>query len=243
MPNAAHELADLLESWRVVKNNSTIRSTRGLTADDVEGWRNQARAFGLLHQIDQYLAAAELAGSDIDHFVRAYPDWAKGIVAPEYKWNEAIQATRTVIEQHRIDLLRALGDIMKGTEISVAMTPETSQAGRDAVDALMDELKDPTVQLRDAERRYVYELIASVRRVFEESKVLGSVNLMARVHELLGVMTMLAETLSESDDTKQAATRILRAARRIVPYAKFGARVSAGAIGVAADLVQITSGS
>lgn len=242
MPNAAHELADLLDSWRVIQAGSTLRSSRSFGRDTREDWQIQIRAARLLDEVDRYLEAARLSGKSVDHYLRAFPRWAMGLVAPDHKWGETAPSQRAVIEQHSIDLLRALGDIMESTQITVAMTPELTQGKQDAIDALLEALSDPAVHLREAERRYVYELVNSVRRVFEESDVLGSVDLVARVHELVGVMTMLAETLSEHEDTKDVAKRILRAARRVVPYARFGAQATAGSIGVAADLMQITGG-
>lgn len=243
MPNAAHELADALQDWILIRKGQNVRISRSFQGDTTEDWREQVRVIGLLHEVDRYLSAATLSGREMGHYLRAYPKWAKGLIAPDQNWQESISGSaRPVIDQPSIDLLRALGDIMASTELSVAMTPEASKGGTDAIDALLEALSDPSVHLRDTERRYVYELVSSVRRVFEESTVLGSVDLIARVHELLGVMTMLAETLAADPSTEGVAKKILRAVRRVVPYAAFGAKVSAGTIGVAADMLQITAG-
>lgn len=242
MPNSAHELADLLQSWLIIPSGQTVRVSRGMQGDAIEGWRLQVHATVLLRDVDKYLTGAQLAKRNVDHFLRAYPAWTAGVFAPDLVWNQGTQGNKLIMAQHHIDLLRALGDIMDSTEISVSMSTEQSAEGVSAVDALLDVLNDPEVHLTEGERRYVYELISSVRRVFEESKVLGSVDLLRSVHELLGVMTMLAETLAEDPATKTIAKKIMQAARRIVPYATFGAKVSAGTIGVAADILQITSG-
>ena len=178
----------------------------------------------------------------MDHYLRAYPNWAKGLIAPDQHWQETISGSaRSMIDQASIDLLRALGDNMKANEISVSMSPEISRHGVAAIDELLEALGDPDVQLSEVEAQYVYELVSSVRRVFEESKLLGSVDLIRRVHELLGVMTMLSETLATDPATEGAAKRIMKAVRKVVPWAKFGAKASAGAIGVAADFLQITA--
>ncbi|KAB1883642.1 hypothetical protein F6W70_13680 [Microbacterium maritypicum] len=243
MTNAAQELADILDGWRVVSKGNSIRTLRSLHADSPDEWRGQVRAFGLLHEVDSYLASAQLGGRNVDHYLRAYPQWAKALVAPDMLWSDAVTGSaRGVVDQGSIDVLRALGDIMDSSQLSVSLSPEMTIDGLAAVDALLEALSDPSVHLREAERRYVYELIASVRRVFEESTVLGSVDLLGRVHELLGVMSLLAETLAKDPQTSKLAKKIKDAARRIVPYASFGAKVGAGTIGAAADLLQITTG-
>ena len=242
MPNAAHELADLLQEWRAITKGKNVRTTRGFVSDTPDDWRQQVRAIGLLHEVDRYLAAATSSGRDMAHYLRAYPSWAKGLIAPDQNWQETINGTaRGLIDQGSIDLLRALGDNMKASEISVSMSPEVSKHGIAAIDELLEALGDPDVQLSEVEAQYVYELVSSIRRVFEESKLLGSVDLIRRVHELLGVMTLLSETLSTDPAREGAAEKIMKAVRKVVPWASFGAKASAGAIGVAADFIQITA--
>ena len=241
MTNAAHELADILKGWRLVSRSTTVRASRGFAADTSDDWRSQVRAIGLLSEVDRYLTAAKDAGREVDHYLRAYPNWAKGVIAPDLRWNDSASSTQTVIDQPSLDLLSALGDIMNATQISVSMSEARSGIGTAAIEDLMVALSDPSVTLSEAEKQYVYELVSSVRRVYEESSVFGSVNLLSRVHELLGVMTMLAETLSRDPNTKPIARKIMQAVRRAVPYGSFGAKVTAGTIGVAADLLQITA--
>lgn len=243
MPNAAHALADLLAEWRVSPRGQTVRTTRGLSADNADGWRVQVRAAALLHEVDEFLATARAQGRSVDHYTRGYSVWAKAIFAPDYKWNEGSQGTQAVADQPSIDLLRGLGDLVSAWEIAVPLSPSATKTSTEALDELLTCLKDPGISLTQPERQYVFELILSVRRVFDESDVLGRVDLLHRVHELLGVMNLLAESLAKDPSTKGLAKRIAAAARRVVPYAKFGATVTAGSIGAAADLLQITSGS
>lgn len=242
MSNAAHTLADLLEQWRVVTRSQTVRGSRGFDTDSLDSWRAQVDAVGLLREVDRFLGAASASGRNVDHYLRGYPVWAKAVFAPDMKWNEGAQSTTGLVEVQSIDLLRALGDMIDASGLAVSMSPDRAKASTDAIDELLDCLNDPEIALSKVERQYVFELIVSVRRVMEESAVLGSVDLLRRVHELLGVMTLLAETLAQDPATSALAKRIKAASRRIVPYASFGAKVSAGTIGVAADLLQITTG-
>lgn len=243
MGNAAHDLADLLESWKTVGAGESMRSIRRLDDDSPASWARQVHAAQLLSEVGRYLEAMTLSGESVDHYQRSYPEWAKGVFAPWIDWTSSVQGQRPVVGQPAIDLLRAFGDVARSVGLTVSMSPVIAHTSTEALDELMECLRDPSVQLNEVERRYVFDLISSVRQVFEESSVLGSVNLLARVHELLGVMTMLADTLSESEETRGLAKKLLAATRRVVPYAKFGARVSAGTLGAAADFLQLTQGA
>lgn len=243
MPNAAHELADLLDSWRVVERGSTVRVTRGSDGtDSLDLWREQVHAADLLREVEHFVEAVRLSGRSIDHYMRSYPAWAKAVFAPDVRWNEGVTSATAVATSQSVDFLRALGDIIDSAGLAVSLSPESVRSSADALDELLECLGDPNISLSKVERQYVFELIESVRRVFDESTVLGSVDLLRRVHELLGVMTLLAETLAHDPTTSKLSKKIRDAARRIVPYTTFGAKVSAGTIGVAADLLQITTG-
>ncbi|MGO1769986.1 MAG: hypothetical protein ACTHZX_08535 [Microbacterium sp.] len=242
MANAAHELATKLAEWRVLPARQSLNHQRGIDPASATGWRDQMRLTELLREVDRYLAAADAAGRDVSHYLRAYPQWAKAIFAPGVHWNQSTGSATAIGDAPAIDLLRALGDIMDAQEISVSLSEETTRESLGALDELLECLNDPSVQLSEIERRYVFELIGSVRRVFEESEVLGSVDMLRRVHELIGVLSMLADTLDVDEATRTVAKRIKRAARRVAPYVAFGGKATAGAIGVAADLIQITSG-
>lgn len=244
MLNAAHELADLLESWMVVPRGSTVRLSRGFeNSDSIELWRAQVHAADLLREVDRFLDAVRSSGRSVDHYLRSYPLWAKAVFAPDVRWNEGMNSATAVNDMQNIDLLRALGDIIVTAKLAVSIDPETARSGSEAVDDLLGYLNDPAVSLSRVERQYVFELITSVRRVMDESSIIGSVDLLRRVHELLGVMNMLAETLAGDPSTASLAKKIKAAARRIVPYASFGAKMSAGTIGIVADLIEITTGT
>lgn len=244
MPNAAHELADLLEQWRVVPRSATVRISRGYENNDsIELWRAQVHAADLLREVDRFVDAVRLSGRSVDHYLRGYPAWAKAVFAPDVRWNEGVGSATAVSELQSIDLLRALGDIIDSSDLAVSMNADSVRTSTEALDDLMGCLSDPGISLSQVERQYVFELIASIQRVMAESSVLGSVDLLRRVHELLGVMNLLAETLAKNPDTAGLAKKIVKAARRVVPYANFGAKVGVGTIGVAADLLQITTGT
>lgn len=243
MSNAAHELADLLENWRVVPRSSTVRLSRGYeNSDTVELWRAQVHAADLLREVDRFIDAVRLSGRSVDHYLRSYPAWARVVFAPDIRWNEGVGSAASLGELQSIDLLRALGDIIDSSGLAVPLDTESVRSSQDALSDLLDYLNDPEISLSRVERQYVFELIASVQRVMDESSVLGSVDLLRRVHELLGVMNMLAETLAADPATTNLSKKIKQAARRIIPYATFGAKVSVGTLGAAADILQITTG-
>lgn len=239
MANAAHELAKALYEWRVLPARTTLNKQRGIDSDAAGGWRGQVRLAHLLREIDLYLSAAATAGRDMSHYMRAYPHWARAIFAPANTWNQSVQNNQEIGDAQAIDILRALGDIMETDEPSVSLTEDRNRESLSALDDLLACLNDESVKLSRVERQYVFELISSLRRTFEESETLGSIDLLRRVHELMGVMSLLAETLAADESTQSVAKRIMKAARRVIPYVAFGGRATAGSIGMAADLAEL----
>jgi len=243
MGNPARELAKLLGEWRVIKGATNVHKQRGTERSSIEGWRAQVRAVALLAEVDQFLTSMSEAGVDVEHYQRWLPQWAGAIFVPDRQWGANANANgERLFDQSVVDMANAVADFIHTTQIGVNLSAERKRTSLDALDEIARDLGSEDVQLTEIERRYIFELISSCRAVFQESSSLGTVDLLRRVHELLGVLTLLAETLSEDPKTKDLAKRLLRAARRVVPYAVFGGRVAAGSLGAAADLLQLTDG-
>ncbi|CAN7444555.1 hypothetical protein LJR045_002929 [Microbacterium sp. LjRoot45] len=244
MGNPARELADYLDDVKQVTARQSMRDLRGVSAqhDQVVGWANQIDYASRLARVSEFLDAFERSGKDVLHYRRAFPKWAEGVFAPDVDWAGGAQTAKVIINSASIDLLRAFADLIDTSGIAVSMSPARTDSSLSALDEIVEMLESDDIPLSFVERRYVFELISSCRRVIQESAIFGEADLIARVHELIGVMTMLAETLSKAADTRTAGRKLLAAAKRVAPYVSFGGRVAEGAIGTTANILSITGG-
>lgn len=239
MQNPARELATLLDTWRVVPPRTSIRSHREIDSSDLEGWNGQLRAAWLLNEVLRYISALEAAGRDVGHFQRAVPEWSAALFAPDYTWHSSQANEVAIAQSSTVDILRALADLIDVSGIAVSLNPEIKRSSLNALDEVTSLLGE--ANLTDATKQYVFELLTSCRRVISEATTLGRINLLSRVHELIGVLYMLADNLDDDPGMKQLSKNLRAAAKRVAPYVAFGAKVTAGSIGVAADIAQITS--
>ncbi len=232
-----------MSSWQRLPATNNVHKVRKTTNQNPDGWRTQVHAVALLADVQRFVATLKLAGEPTEYYERWIPKWAFALFMPDRQWSaNPPQNGETAFDQSLIDMLNALADRIDSTGIGVQLSTESTQSSIDALDEIVAALKSPDVNLNEVERRYIFELINSCRTVFQEADAIGPVDLLRRVHELLGVMTMLAETLAKDPVTEGVAKRILRASRKVVPYVAFGAKVTAGTLGATADLLQITSG-
>lgn len=243
MTNPARELADMLTGWKNIPPGKNVHMLRTTHTGDLDAWRTQAHAAALLGDVDRFLAAMKSSGQRVDHYLRFMPMWTAAVFVPDRAWGEmAGQAELPLFSQELIDMLYATGDLIDSTELAVPLAAPTRSASMDALDELDSILNSGEISMREPERRYIFELIASCRAVYRESEAFGSVDLLRRVHELLGVLTMLADSLGDDKESAKLAERIRTVARKVIPYASFGTRLAAGTLGAAADVIQITSG-
>lgn len=238
MANAARELAEILLSWRVVARGQTVYSTRGTNdPQSLDFWRAQIHAVDLLEEVSSVLRAARASGSPKEHYERAEPSWCRAVFGPDLQWNQPPNSAVSVVEPSSIDILYGLADWIDATAFPVP----TSGPHRVAVGGALDEIVAllDGLDLGPAEKRYVFELIMSVRSVLSESEAFGTVDLAARLHELFGFLTHLADDLESDPKTKSVGKKLKQAARKVLPYARFGTGLALGAIGAAADVQQL----
>ncbi|MDF2563037.1 MAG: hypothetical protein K0R99_4483 [Microbacterium sp.] len=242
MGNPARELASLLTAWRTIPRGHGVYTVRGMDSQSVESWRTQVHAAGLLHDVDRFLTAMETAGYDVAHYQEFIPAWSRAIFVPDRHWGQGANGDEHVYDAPPVAMLRAAADLFDNTELTVTLSAERTNRSVSAIDEIAHSLADPNIALTGPERRYVFELLNSCRTVFQESELLGTVDLLRRVHELLGTLTMIAEALSGDPETVGIAKRLQKLAREVVPYLTFGAKLGAGFLGVGADTIQITDG-
>jgi hypothetical protein len=242
MTNPARELADLLEQWRTIPTGGTVHTVRGTHTDSLDSWRRQVRAAVLLHDVDRSLEALAAAQRDVSHYTRLLPRWTAAVFVPDRHWGQSSNSAGQLFDQVDLDMLRAVADILDLSKIVVTLDGPTVRRSVDALNEVLDALTDDRLGLSIVEQRYLFDLIGSCRAVLEEATTFGAVDLLRRIHELIGVLNMLADTLERDPETEDLASRIRRAAKKVAPYLAFGAKAAAGAVGAGADLLQITDG-
>jgi hypothetical protein len=245
MANPAAELADLLETWGRIPNGTSIYTVRGSSSNgrgDVEMWRRHLDAVALLAQVDQSLRAMELSGRKVDHHVRAFPLWCEGMFAPNELWNQISQGVRESIDATAIDRLHSFADFLGSTEPGTMIGPAERLGIREAVGSLIDLLGSDEVSLDDSSKRYIFELLSAIQRLADEHLVTGTTDLVRRINELYGALSLLADDLSEAGATPGFVSKLRSAARRVYPYAHFGVTAGLAALGAAADVKAVTGG-
>lgn len=177
----------------------------------------------------------------VDHYQRFIVTWSRALILPSNNWDiSAGNRGEQLVDQGAIDMLNAAADLFDRSVVAVKLSDDRKQTSIDPLDQIVADLGG--LPLSEPERIYVFRLIDSCRSAFQESASLARVDLLQRVHELRGVLTMLADTLSqEDDDLRKLGKRLRDTAARVVPYLRFGGQVTAGTVGAAADLLSITS--
>ena len=244
MGNPASELAELFSKWRVVPIRSNVYQTRDASAPgDLDFWQAQVRAAELLSDVTAVIRAVQLGGKDMSHYGIAQVAWYRAVFAPDVAWNQASGSDSTVIDEASVNMLRSLADIIDLGGFSVPMDVAAKAGIEAAVDEVLALLADADGSLDVREKRYVYELISSIRRVLSESRTFGGVDLLRRVHELFGYLTVLADQLSDAPETENLAQKLRSAARRVVGFLRFGTGFASSSLSSLADLHQITGGT
>ncbi|RKT31138.1 hypothetical protein DEU34_3075 [Microbacterium sp. AG1240] len=239
MTNPAAELASLLTSWRRMPNAKSIYGVRGMDAQTREEWRTQVRAVELLAQVDRALDALESSGRSVGHYRSYYVAWMKAIIVPEYNWAAGNNGTTNLFDEHVIDMLKATADLLTSTEAPVTVTSESKTESLDALDQILEAIRDAPVA--DPVRRYLFELISSCRTVLNEASTLGSVDLFGRIHELVGMLTLITDSMNENPEASTWVAKVNELARRLVPY-YYAGKATSFALDAAANFKALGEG-
>lgn len=175
------------------------------------------------------------------HYERAEVAWYRAVFGPDVPWNQTSNTPIAVIDEPSVDMLYGLADYIDATDVGGGIDLTAQRCISTAVDDVLVLLADDALTLGPAEKRYVYELIESIRGVLSESRTFGSVELLHHAHELFGYLTLLSDSLSADQETADLGGKFRDAARRVVPFLRFGTGFATGTLGALADFQQIMS--
>lgn len=237
MTNAAFELADLLLEWNRVDHGQFPELVRGAEArpPGEEFWRKHLHAVELLRQVDDVIQGLRLQGKRYSHYENLFPSWAGAVFGYFTPWGVDNQ-TRVALPESDIHVLTGLGNYIEEVPSLALLDGPRRLNLTGAISDILEILSADSIQLEPNVRRYVFELITSIQRLLAETSVFGSADLLARIHELFGYLTILAEDLDSDESTRAFAVKLREAAWKIVPYVQFAARSGMAALGMVADV-------
>lgn len=242
--NPATALADYLEEVRTVPGGSTVYRSRGMSNGTVtpSEWVEQSNAARLLGEVRQALLAMRAAGRNVDHYERAFGHWSRGVFVPDIHWGQSANGETEIITEAQLDQLRALADQIDASGLAMQLDDALATRVSSGLDDVESLLRDPSMELTQPVKAYLFHLTTSIRDVLAEHRTLGGVDLISRINELFGALTLIAEELERDDSTADLGGRLRTAARKVVPFMRWVGIGAAGALDVAANVQQLTGG-
>jgi hypothetical protein len=241
--NAAHELAEILRPWELVPGNQSVYEVRGFGGNpkDPDFWRKHARAAELLAQVQADVEAMAVSGTDVDHYLKYFPEWWFALFAPEFQWDGGVQQSRQAIADHLVDMLKGLGDLINSQHLRPSVSTNAVEQSRVALDEIVDLLQSPELQLSGPAKRYAFELMARVRKMIDSVATTDEDDLIRSVHELYGFLSELADELERDQATQGIGRKLRDAGRRVLPWTITGVSLASQAIDAAVQLKALGS--
>jgi hypothetical protein len=244
MTNAPRELAELLTAWQVKDAAETVYTLRGAGSRSrmvTDEWRPTVLAVKLWSDVDGILAAMDAAGRKTAHYRRYQDAWFYGIVVPDQQWNVMGNARAELVTQAAIDSLFSLADVIEADLNRWQLDSAHKARSVSALDELRELLMAEDANIGPYEKRYLFELMGSVRSLLDEINTFGDAgDLRSRIYELVGVLTVLAEQMEE-DGRSPFAKRLRKIKQQIVPWTVAGVSIALNVLGASADVKELGS--
>lgn len=187
--NPAQQLHKLLVSWQPSSGNHVFSARRG-SDDNLDFWRTQGRAVGLLLEIEALLGGLKAADEDVSLFERYLPHWYVALFLPRANWAKTDDAGKAIPE-HVLHQLWSLGQVLNAHKLSDTLAAETVQDLLDALEEaerLVREIDDMPVR----ERIYILGLIGEARRAASDVETFGGAGARRLTIEIGGAMMLIA---------------------------------------------------
>lgn len=225
MANAATQLADLLSEFQV-KANVTPERCRGFdTREDLESWRRHAVVGDLIRSVDYMLQGMDASGENVDMFREALPRWYAGVHFATTPWGSKTNAVRPVCSEADINLLRALGALLRAGK-----PPQLDENDVHSLQTILtqarDLLEDDLAGMPDDVRRYLFGLICKADMVLRNLLTYGEQTVREVAFELGGAL--IAEAARTRATKPERASRLWAAAAMLMAGFFGGATGEAG---------------
>lgn len=201
MTNPATQLANLLDSAKG-SNTTPVDARGGVHPGDIEFWRSQGQLVQLLRSIDRELEALRSAGIDVQPFETHVTDWYQAVFSFNIPWNTREQHVRPAVDPNALNMLRALAALLGSSnsdrEIPLSVAKSLDEALEDALRLLERDRE----LLSGLEVRYVYSLLDGARSKLQERRIIGEVDLQAKLDQVSGAMVRIGQQLSGTEKAK-----------------------------------------
>ncbi|MDH6181416.1 hypothetical protein M2152_001598 [Microbacteriaceae bacterium SG_E_30_P1] len=245
MSNPAQELHEVLSKSVAVAKGRTIFSVRGggtrTRGTELGFVQSQIRACWLLGETNRLLDKFDGAGEDMASFRIFLPQWWDAVVLPKENWSAASQTDRAFISAEALASLANFGAyIAKSTPAYIQVSSDSVAQSRRALDELLGLLDSDELRLNPEAQVYVFGLITEVRTLLEAANGSIDLDLVARIHELQGFLSTLANDIEYREADSKVAVRIRQVVRRITPVVLPVVGAAGYMLGFAADTMAIT---
>lgn len=210
MANPARLLAETLIEWQEVPPSKTSESVRG----DPQ-WVAHRRALRHLLAIEQFLTAMEASGQPAQEFRECMPAWTAALFSFNAGWRSKVGASRMVIDDGDLRVLRSLATLMETAQYVQAVT---APAAKDLVESLerAEQLIRASPSIGPDTRRYLLGLVAEATATIKDVETFGEAEARRAVFELGGAMQAIVGQLHDRDDGPMWATRVADLLEKVV---------------------------
>ncbi len=242
MTNPALELAGLLETWQVPGANKSVAGSRmghGRNLYTLDTVKRQIHASRLLGEVLQEL---EKLGQveNITSWELFVPKWWDAVTLPQRNWLAAEEGE--FYPKETIATLENFGRYLERMERPIHVTQEALVGSRSAVDELLSLLNSDELRLDAEARAYVFALVSEVRTMLDSSTAGISLKVLARIHQLIGFLTALANDIETDESKSPLVARLRKLARKVMPVAGPAARAAGWALEAASNAQSLTMG-
>jgi hypothetical protein len=170
--NVANQLAVLLSEWTVPENQlpETVRGFDGLT--DLDAWRAHTQAADLIRTIDSTLQGMDASGEDVEMFLRALPRWYAGVHFASTPWGNRSNSIRDACDERDVDLLRALGQLIKAGS-AIEITTDEQRTLSDVLAQARSLIEEDATAMTPDIRHYLLGLVIKAQLIVDNIQDYG----------------------------------------------------------------------
>lgn len=195
MANAAHQLAEILESWRGItaRNASEViksaAQNSGMSAPDL-----LVHTAALAHKTDHMFKELQNIGQDIEYFETARDAWMRAPFLYGVGWGNSGMQPDHIIKEHDLSLLKAFAvqyDL-------AALPPKPNKA---VIDSFIEELTPIAefvggLDISSKTKTLILQKIESAKTLLADDDVKFDV-ILTKLGEILGLLMILAESVTD----------------------------------------------
>ena len=160
---------------------------------------------------------------------------------PHEDWNAASRERQVIASETLASLASFAAYLDKSDMRAFDATAASTLQVRDALSDLVALLGSDQILLSSQARIYVFTLIDGLRTVFDANQAHIDLDVVRRIHQLQGYLSVLADDFEIRDSANPTIARLRQFVRRVTPVAVPVAGTIGYLTGLAGDAAAITS--